>query len=193
MRRAVDPALVVGFDLLHGDAACKTVEFNQCRDQTGDCSTKPTSQLTEPHEAYASQSKSEKCEIVETQLRQRARLRLGQSTGYRPRTEPSQMAFRTCKEAMSAIWRWPVLKRKMAIPSRRRTTSSTPNITTDRCSPKKVKYFLPRVDVDPWLDTKGSALQDGPATSAVHPTPDISLQLRQRSQKGPIRRHSRER
>jgi hypothetical protein len=32
-----------------------------------------------------------------------------------------------------------------------------------------------RVDVDPWLDTKGSALQDGPATSAVHPTPDISL------------------
>jgi hypothetical protein len=96
----------------------------------------PTSQLTEPHEAYASQSKSEKCEIAETQLRQRARLQLGQSTGYRPRPDPSQMAFRTCKEAMSAIWCWPVLKRKMAIPSRQRTTTSTPNITTDRCSPK---------------------------------------------------------
>ena len=109
--------------------------------------------------SLAYQSKSEKCEIAETQLRQRARLQLGQSTGYRPRPDPSQMAFRTCKEATSDIWRWPVLRRKMATRSRRRTTTSTPNVTTDRCSPKKVKYFPPRVDVDPWLDTMGSALQ----------------------------------
>jgi hypothetical protein len=34
MRRAVDPALVVGFDLLQGDAAYKTVEFNQYGDQS---------------------------------------------------------------------------------------------------------------------------------------------------------------
>jgi hypothetical protein len=34
MRRAVDPALIVDFDLFHGDAAYKNVEFNQYRDQS---------------------------------------------------------------------------------------------------------------------------------------------------------------
>jgi hypothetical protein len=40
----------------------------------------PSSQLTEPHEAYACQSKSEKCEIAETQLRLRARKALDIAT-----------------------------------------------------------------------------------------------------------------
>src|SRR5438270_10283070 len=40
---------------------------------------------------------------------------------------------------MSDIWRWPVLKRRMAIQSRRRTTTSTPSIISDRCTPKKYK------------------------------------------------------
>jgi hypothetical protein len=60
--------------------------------------------------------KEDKCEIAETQLRLRARLESGRIAGYRPRPDPSQMAFRTCtpniisdrKEAMSDIWRWPV-------------------------------------------------------------------------------------
>jgi hypothetical protein len=34
MRRAVDPALILDFDLFHGDAAYKNVEFNQYRDQS---------------------------------------------------------------------------------------------------------------------------------------------------------------
>ena len=81
--------------------------------------------------------KEDKCEIAETQLRLRARLELGRIAGYRPRPDSSQMAFRTCKEAMSDIWRWPVLKRKMAIRSRQKTTTSTPNIISDRCSPNR--------------------------------------------------------
>ena len=35
---------------------------------------------------------------------------------------------------MSDIWRWPALKRKMAMRSQQRTTTSTLNITSDRCS-----------------------------------------------------------
>jgi hypothetical protein len=35
---------------------------------------------------------------------------------------------------MSDIWRWPAPKLKMAIRLRRRTTISTPSITSDRCS-----------------------------------------------------------
>ena len=35
---------------------------------------------------------------------------------------------------MSDIWRWPAPKLKMAIRLRRRTTTSTPSITSDRCS-----------------------------------------------------------
>src|ERR1700730_14505621 len=102
-------------------------------------------QLTELQEALLrAQSKSEKCEITETQLRRRARLQLGQSAGYRPHPDPSQRAFRTFKEAMSDIWRWPVLKLKMAIRSRQRTTTSTPNIISDRCSPKRHKDVPPR-------------------------------------------------
>jgi hypothetical protein len=38
---------------------------------------------------------------------------------------------------MSDIWRWPMLKLKMAIPSRQRTTISTPNIISDRCAPNR--------------------------------------------------------
>jgi hypothetical protein len=34
---------------------------------------------------------------------------------------------------MSDIWCWPVLKLKMAMRLRQRTTISTPNITLDRC------------------------------------------------------------
>jgi hypothetical protein len=34
MRRPVDPALVIDFDLFHGDAAYKNVEFNEYRDQS---------------------------------------------------------------------------------------------------------------------------------------------------------------
>ena len=89
------------------------------------------------NERQSAPSKSEKCEIAETQLRLRARLQLGRSAGYRARPDPKQMAFRTCKEAMSDIWRWPVLKRKMAIRSRQKTTTSTPNIISDRCSPNR--------------------------------------------------------
>jgi len=81
------------------------------------------------------QSKSEKCEIAETQLPLRARLQPAEALDIAH--VPTQMAFRTCKEAMSDIWRWPALKRKMAIRSRQRTTTSTPNIISDRCSPKR--------------------------------------------------------
>ena len=83
------------------------------------------------------QSKSEKCEIAEIRLRPRVYLLLGRSAGYHPRPDPNQRAFRTCKEAMSNIWRWPVLKRKVAIRSRQRTTTSMPNIISDRCSPNR--------------------------------------------------------
>ena len=41
------------------------------------------------------------------------------------------------KKPMSDIWRWPVLKLKMAIRSRQRTTISTPNIISDPCAPKR--------------------------------------------------------
>ena len=89
------------------------------------------------NERQSAPSKSEKCEIAETQLRLRARLEPGRIAGYRPRPDPNQMAFRICKEAMSDIWRWPVLKRKMAIRSRQKTSTSTPNIISDRCSPNR--------------------------------------------------------
>ena len=82
-------------------------------------------------------SKSGTCEIAETQLGLRDSSRLGHSAGYRPHPDPSQTAFRACKEPMSDIWRWPMLKLKMAIPSRQRTTISTPNIISDRCAPNR--------------------------------------------------------
>jgi hypothetical protein len=44
----------------------------------------------------------------------------------------SQMALKMRKETMSGIWRWPKLKSWPAILSRRRTTTSTPNIILDR-------------------------------------------------------------
>ncbi len=82
-------------------------------------------------------SKSGTCEMAETQLGLRDSSRLGHSAGYRPHPDPSQTAFRGCKEPMSDIWRWPVLKLKMAIRSRQRTTISTPNIISDRCAPNR--------------------------------------------------------
>ena len=82
-------------------------------------------------------SKSGTCEIAETQLGLRDSSQLGHSAGYRPHPDPSQTAFRACKEPMSDIWRWPVLKLKMAIRSRQRTTISTPNIISDRCAPNR--------------------------------------------------------
>jgi hypothetical protein len=88
------------------------------------------------NERQSAPSKSEKCGIAEIRLRLRARLRPGRSAGHRPPLEASQRAFWTCKEAMRNIWRRPVLKRKMAIPSRQRITTSTPNIIFDRCPPK---------------------------------------------------------
>jgi hypothetical protein len=91
-------------------------------------------------------SKSERCETAESQLRLRARLQLGRSAGYRARPDPNQWAFRTCKEAMSNIWRWPVLKRKMAARSPQRTTTSTPNTISDRCSP--TRHNKPRLAQD---------------------------------------------
>ena len=47
---------------------------------------------------------------------------------------PDSTTHKTRKEAMSGIWRSPVPRSKSAIRSRRRTTTSTPNIISDRCA-----------------------------------------------------------
>src|SRR5205814_646811 len=54
--------------------------------------------------------------------------------GHRAPPAPSRGTLKTHKETMSGIWRSPVLKRKSATRSGRRTTINTPNIISDRCA-----------------------------------------------------------
>ena len=49
-----------------------------------------------------------------------------QSGGHRIPPALSRKTLTTRKETMSDIWRWPKLRRKLEIESRRRTTISTP-------------------------------------------------------------------
>jgi hypothetical protein len=110
-------------------------------------------------------SKSETCEIAETQLGLRDSSLLGHSAGYRPFPKLSQRALRTCKEAMSDIWQWPALKLKMAIWSRQRTTISTPNIISDRCAPNRHRR---RADASKW------ALKMNPRPRLSHCGPSLT-------------------
>ena len=56
-----------------------------------------------------------------------------QSGGHRMCPAPNRRALTTRKETMSGIWRSPKLKPKAATPSGQKTTTSTPNIISDRC------------------------------------------------------------
>jgi len=63
----------------------------------------------------------------------RHRMPGAQNGGHRMPRALTRRTHKTRKEAMSGIWRWPVPKSKTAIRSRQRTTTSTPNIISDRC------------------------------------------------------------
>src|SRR3974390_2938150 len=54
--------------------------------------------------------------------------------GRRVPPPPSRETLKTRKETMSAIWRSLVLKPKSATLSGQRTTTSMPNIISDRCA-----------------------------------------------------------
>src|ERR1035437_11105364 len=64
------------------------------------------------------------------------------SGGHRVPPAPSRRALKTRKETMSGISRSPVLKPKPATRSGQRTTTSTPNIISDRC-PRTQKRHRP--------------------------------------------------
>jgi hypothetical protein len=56
-----------------------------------------------------------------------------QSGRHRVPAAPSRRALKTRKETMNGIWRSPERKPKTATRSGQRTTTSTPNIISDRC------------------------------------------------------------
>ena len=55
------------------------------------------------------------------------------SGGHRMRSVPNRTALTTREETMNGIWRSPKLKPKAEIQSGQKTTTSTPNIISDRC------------------------------------------------------------
>ena len=56
------------------------------------------------------------------------------SDGHRVPPAPNRRALKTRKKTMSGIWRSLVMKPKSATRSGQRTTTSTPNIISDRCA-----------------------------------------------------------
>jgi len=70
--------------------------------------------------------------------------------GRRVPPAPSRGTLKTRKETMSAIWRSLVLKPKSATLSGQRTTTSMPNIISDRCAQtqKGRKRFCCRINAD---------------------------------------------
>ena len=62
------------------------------------------------------------------------RLPRARTDGHQMPPVRSRTALKTHKETMSDTWRSPGQKLKSAIPSGQRTTTSTPNITSDRCA-----------------------------------------------------------
>ena len=68
------------------------------------------------------------------QPRPAASFAAARSGGHRVPPAPNRRALKTRKETMSGIWRSLVLKPKSATRSGQRTTTSTPNIISDRCA-----------------------------------------------------------
>ena len=89
---------------------------------------------------YLQRPRSEPCKMAQRQFRAPARpdrqhrMLRAQNGGHRMPPVLTRQTHKARKEAMSGIWRSLVPKSKSAIRSRQRTTTSTPNIISDRCA-----------------------------------------------------------
>jgi len=81
-----------------------------------------------------SPTRSESCEMTQRQSGNSAGLK-HQAAGGRHQVPLilTRAALKTRKEPMIGIWRWPALNFKSAIRLGQRTTTSMPNIISDRC------------------------------------------------------------